>query len=327
MSADAAGKVQITRCFDFPAERVFDAWLDPIKAGKWLFATPTGTMVRAEIDARVGGSFTFTDRRDGQDFEHVGTYHEIDRPRRLVFTFGVPKLSDQFTRVTIDIKPLSSGCELTLTHEGVLPVYLERTKAGWGKLLTSLSTNLKNAAYGVIVGPGIVRFERVVPGPVERVWSFLVDADKRSQWFAFGDLEPRVGGKFVMRFEHAKLSKHQAPPPERFKDIGTPEGTERITRFEPSKVLSFTWGGEGDGPSEVTIELTPQGDQVLLTLTHQKLADRKSMADVSGGWHPLLAVLVERLNNREPDAFWTIFAESDGVYEKLFADAAAKASP
>ena len=92
-----------------------------------------------------------------------------------------------------------------------------------------------------------------------------------------------------------------------------------MTRIEPPNVLSFTWGGDTEGSSEVTIELTPQGDQVLLTLTHRRLADRKAMADVSGGWHPLLAVLVERLNGREPAAFWSIFRETDGVYEKRFA--------
>jgi uncharacterized protein YndB with AHSA1/START domain len=92
-----------------------------------------------------------------------------------------------------------------------------------------------------------------------------------------------------------------------------------VTRIEPPNVLSFTWGGDTEGSSEVTIELTPQGDQVLLTLTHRRLADRKAMADVSGGWHPLLAVLVERLNGREPAAFWSIFRETDGVYEKRFA--------
>jgi hypothetical protein len=46
-----------------------------------------------------------------------------------------------------------------------------------------------------------------------------------------------------------------------------------------------------------------------------------SVAEVAGGWHPLLAVLVERLNGREPRAFWSIFAETEGAYEKRFADA------
>jgi uncharacterized protein YndB with AHSA1/START domain len=132
----------VTRPIDFSAERVFDAWLDPGKASKFLFATPTGTMVRADIDARTGGNFNFTDRRDGEDVEHVGTYLEIDRPRRLVFTFGVPKYSSQMTRVTMELTPAGSGCELTLTHEGVLPEWFDRTREGWGKILDGMAAHL-----------------------------------------------------------------------------------------------------------------------------------------------------------------------------------------
>ena len=145
MTAANPGTLIITRRFDFSIERVFDAWLDPAKASKFLFATPTGQMVRVEIDARVGGSFNIT-RRDGEDVEHVGTYLEIDRPRRLVFTFGVPKFSAQMTRVSIDLKPLATGCELTLTHEGVLPEWLDRGREGWGKILDGLSAHLAEEA-------------------------------------------------------------------------------------------------------------------------------------------------------------------------------------
>jgi uncharacterized protein YndB with AHSA1/START domain len=322
MTTENSGTVVVTRRFDFPIERVFDAWLDPARASQFLFATPTGTMVRAEIDARVGGTFNFTDRRDGVDVEHVGTYLEIDRPRRLTFTFAVPKYSKLYTTVRIELKPLGTGCELTLTQEGTLAEWVERTREGWGKIMDKLALNLTNdAAYGVVAEPGTVRFERLVPGPVERVWSYLVDADKRCKWLAFGEMEPRVDGKFELRFEHAKLSSHRAPPPERFKNIGTPIGIERITRIDPPKLLSFTWGRDTEGASEVTIELTPQAGKVLLTLTHRRLTNRAAMSEVAGGWHPLLAVLVERLHDREPAAFWSIFAETDSIYERRFANA------
>ena len=129
----------------------WESAVDPAKASKFLFTTPTGKMVRVEIDARVGGSFNIT-RRDGEDVEHVGTYVEIDRPRRLVFTFGVPKFSAQMTRVSIDLKPLPTGCELTLTHGGVLPEWRDRGREGWSKILDGLSAHLAKETAAAHVG-------------------------------------------------------------------------------------------------------------------------------------------------------------------------------
>jgi uncharacterized protein YndB with AHSA1/START domain len=135
-------EVRVIHRFRTSRERVFDAWLDPEKAGKWLFATASGQMVRVEIDARIGGSFVFVDRRDGEDIEHVGKYLEIDRPRHLAFTFSVPKYSKESTRVTIDIVQLEVGCELTLLHENVLQDYSSRTEAGWTNILGRLEVTL-----------------------------------------------------------------------------------------------------------------------------------------------------------------------------------------
>ena len=134
--------VRVSRRFDAAPERVFDAWLDPQSAGKWLFATPEGEMVRVEIDARVGGRFNFTERRNGEDIEHSGEYFEIDRPRRLVFNFRVPKFSAEATLIRIDIVPGGFGCELTLVHEGVLPEYAGRTETGWQGILAGLEKSL-----------------------------------------------------------------------------------------------------------------------------------------------------------------------------------------
>ncbi len=145
MTSEPPPIVRVTRRFTATPARVFDAWLQPETAGKFLFATATGTMVRVDIDARVGGRFLLVDRRNGEDIEHLGEYLEIDRPRRLVFTFGVPKYSALFTRVTIDIAPLGSGCELTLTHEGVLPEWLEKSKEGWTMILDGLAEVLVSA--------------------------------------------------------------------------------------------------------------------------------------------------------------------------------------
>ena len=138
--------VRVTHRFNATPERVFDAWLDPEKARQFFFATPTGRIVRAEIDARVGGKFVMVDRRDGEDVEHTGEYLEIDRPRRLVFKFAVPKYSPNVVRVTIEIVQLEAGCELTLTQE-MKPEFAEyksRTEKGWNTILEALDAAISS---------------------------------------------------------------------------------------------------------------------------------------------------------------------------------------
>lgn len=143
-SMTSEGQIQAIATHRFKAspERVFDAWLDPEKVMKWMF--PKGDIVRVEIDPRVGGRFSFVDRREGEEVDHVGEYLEIDRPRRLVFTFGMPSVSPDFDRVTVEIVSLETGCELTLTHEmnAEWADYLDSTKEAWATMLESMARAL-----------------------------------------------------------------------------------------------------------------------------------------------------------------------------------------
>ncbi len=49
--------------------------------------------------------------------------------------------------------------------------------------------------YGELIAPDTVRFKRLLPGTIDRVWSYLVDSEKRGKWLAGGDTEERVGGR------------------------------------------------------------------------------------------------------------------------------------
>lgn len=136
--------VRVSQKFSASAERVFDAWLNPSTAKQFLFATPTGTMIRADIDARVGGEFTFVDRRDGVDVLHTGKYLELVRPTRIRFTFGVPMYSPNFAEVTIDIVANENGCVVTLTQGGTLPEYREQTIKGWSGILERAAKTIES---------------------------------------------------------------------------------------------------------------------------------------------------------------------------------------
>lgn len=133
--------VTVTHRFAASAERVYDAWLDPEKARRFLYATVTGEIVRCDIDARVGGKYAIVDRRNGEDVLHEGTYLELERPRRIVFTLCVPKYSPDSDRITIEIKPLTTGCELTLTTQ-TPDEWAEKTRHGWAMILDVLDETL-----------------------------------------------------------------------------------------------------------------------------------------------------------------------------------------
>ncbi len=133
--------VRVTHRYTASPERVFDAWLSPDMIGKWMFgaAVRDEEILRIEVDARVGGRFSFLVRRQGEEIDHIGRYLEIDRPRRLVFTFGIAGFGGD-SQVTIEIVPAGSGCELTLTQE-IDPAwaqYADRSREGWTKMLAML---------------------------------------------------------------------------------------------------------------------------------------------------------------------------------------------
>ena len=138
--ADAPNSsVTVVRLFTASSEKVFDAFLDAGIARHFFFATTTGEMIEAEIEPRVGGRYAFTERRPTMgDVRHVGEYLEIDRPRRLVFSFAVPQFGASSTTVAIEIAPDRDGCRLTLTNEGVSAEYAERVREGWGRILDGL---------------------------------------------------------------------------------------------------------------------------------------------------------------------------------------------
>lgn len=139
-------QIRVTQRYSASPERVFDAWLDPAMASAWLFATASHPMARVEIDARVGGSFRFVDRRDGAETEHTGKYLEIVPHRRLVFTLFMENSPRVATHVAAEIVPLETGCELRLVHENVPPGHASRTEGRWTGMLYGLGTRLGSDA-------------------------------------------------------------------------------------------------------------------------------------------------------------------------------------
>lgn len=163
--------------------------------------------------------------------------------------------------------------------------------------------------YGVLSEDATLTIERLLPGPIERVWAYLTESDLRRRWLAAGDMELKVGAPFELVWRHAELTD---PPGERPDGFGDEHRMEsRITELDPPRKIAFTWSGSGD----VSIELTPEGDEVLLTLIHRRLPDRRMLLMVGAGWHAHLDLLVARAHGTEPAPFWDAWVRLKQDYD------------
>jgi uncharacterized protein YndB with AHSA1/START domain len=154
-----------------------------------------------------------------------------------------------------------------------------------------------------------VRLERMLPGPIERVWAYLTDSEKRETWLASGVFDLRVGGRADLHFDHSNITSEKYPDGK-----GKHDSPGKITRIEPPRLLSFTFGAAGP-ESEVTFELRPEGKGVLLTITHVRLANRNTMIGVASGWDVHVGILEDRLNGETPRPFWSNHARLKKEYE------------
>jgi uncharacterized protein YndB with AHSA1/START domain len=120
-----------------------DAWLDPDKVRTWFGGAVgrmglTGEGAPAEVDPRVGGKFLFADVRDGVEACHWGTYLEMERPKKMAFTWNTDE-SDESDPIRIDMtfEPEGEGCVVRLVTEmdEKWTSHIPLTTSGWSRML------------------------------------------------------------------------------------------------------------------------------------------------------------------------------------------------
>lgn len=159
------------------------------------------------------------------------------------------------------------------------------------------------AEYARLVESGTLEFTRHFDAEIERVWSFLVDPEKRALWFCGGETGGEVGGKIVFDFDHRRLAS--SPPPAKYaaEEQAIYEG--EILVYEPPHRLSFTWPEEYGEGTQVEIELADDGSGgTQLTLTHRRLASREFRIGAMAGWHAHFDLLEDIFAGKEVRDFW-----------------------
>ena len=164
--------------------------------------------------------------------------------------------------------------------------------------------------YGQLIAPATVRIQRLLPGPIERVWAYLTESDLRRRWLASGDMKLEAGAPFELVWRNDELTD---PPGTRPADKSVEHRAKgRIIEADPPHRLVYAWEGVG----EVALDLKRAGDRVLLTLVHSRLPDRGHVLGVSTGWHAHLDVLAAVLSGAKPAPFWDSMTRLRAEYEK-----------
>lgn len=166
-------------------------------------------------------------------------------------------------------------------------------------------------AYGTLIEPATLKIQRRLPGPVERVWAYLTDGELRRKWLAAGEMQPKVGASFELVWRNNELTDPAGQRPAGFADEHRMQS--RVIEADPPRKLVISWGING----EVSFELEPKGEAVLLTLIHRRLPDRTTMLKVSAGWHAHLDVLVARVSGTQPEPFWDHWSRLHVDYDGL----------
>lgn len=152
--------------------------------------------------------------------------------------------------------------------------------------------------YGKLIEPTTLKIQRLLPGTVERVWAFLTDSDLRRKWLAAGDMDLKQGALFELVWRNDELT---TPPGHRPTGFAVEQRMEsRVIEIDPPRKLAISWDGTGD----VTFELAPAGERVLLTIVHRRLSDRGTKLNVSAGWHAHVDILAAALAEEIPAPFW-----------------------
>lgn len=175
-----------------------------------------------------------------------------------------------------------------------------------------MSSLSQTSAYGTLLEPTILRLERILPGPVERVWSYLTDGELRRQWLAAGEMTLKPGAEFEFVWRNDELTDPPGQRPEGFGEEN--RMTCRILEVEAPQRLFISWGAQSD----VLFELCARGTNTLLTITHRRPPTREVLLNVSAGWHAHLDVLEAKLAGKQPTPHWDNWVRLQAEYDQRF---------
>jgi len=140
----------LVRRIKAPPAKIYAAWTEPAHMARW-WGPDAGPVLSAEADPRPGGRFRVVFQTlDGEKHDCRGVYREVEPGRKLVFTWQWVSTPERESFVTIELRPIPEGTELTLTHAQFHDETVrDRHRVGWSGSLDKLATLFDQLAENI----------------------------------------------------------------------------------------------------------------------------------------------------------------------------------
>jgi uncharacterized protein YndB with AHSA1/START domain len=136
--------VTVRRVLPAPPDIVYDEWLDPVGMIEWMCPRPARA-VKISLEPSVGGPLRIDIEDSGSSLYVTGHYVELDRPRRLRFTWSCSDWPDPSVQSVVTVTLTAHGADetmMTIEHEQLPPDQVDSHQRGWGAIAAQLDETL-----------------------------------------------------------------------------------------------------------------------------------------------------------------------------------------
>ena len=163
----------------------------------------------------------------------------------------------------------------------------------------------------MLTEPATLTIQRLLPGPIERVWAYLTESDLRRQWLAAGEMEMKVGAPVRARLAQRRADRPARPAAGRLRRAST-----GCRAGSPSSIRPASSPSPGQAAATSPSSWSRKGNEVLLTVIHRRLPDRATLLGVGAGWHMHLDILVARATGTRAGPFWDGWSRLQQEYDR-----------
>jgi len=141
--------LRLRKDFRCSRDQLWQHWTNPTLLAKWFGSDPKGSVTAAQVDLRLGGSFSVSfQNENGDQYTCNGTYLSLEVGSSFESTWYWSGREHAVERIRVELETTPEGTRMTFTHFDIDPETTHGYEEGWN----STFRKLERAASGSILG-------------------------------------------------------------------------------------------------------------------------------------------------------------------------------